>query len=365
MKPLSPQIDPVVMEHLDSLQKMAPRDEQAAAAGRVAFIAQAENFAQAVSAPQKQRLIHWNFKFKDLFQRKERFSMFSTIATILAVLALTFGGASASVYAAQGSLPGEALYQLKIQSEDLRLTWENQEMEQIGLALEFANRRIEELQAMLKQGQTPPESLMLRFQEHLNTAFRLAAGLDDAELAPALDQIRQTLEQQARLLENAGAPDDAVLLRIRDQVQLRTSWTEEGQVDPFAFRVRFGPDSHDFTPPADPLAPGDGYGPGPFITGTPTPGSGYGPGPGLQATCTGTPQSGLGPQPDTGNSYGPGPQPTEQPGNSYGPGPQPTTEPGDGVGPGPQPTTPPEDGSGPGPQPVDPGNGGSGSGSGN
>lgn len=298
--------------------------------------------------------------------------MFSTIATILTVLALTFGGASATVYAAQDSLPGQALYQLKIQSEDLRFNWEHQETEQIGLALEFANRRIEELQAMLQQGQTPPESLMLRYQEHINTAFNLAAGLDDANLEPALDQIRQTLQEQDRIMahlqDKTGTPDDAVLLQIRDQIRLRTSWTTEGLSDPSAFRLRFG---------GNELAPG--FGPGPFITGTPTPGSSYGPGPGLQATYTCTPQAGQGPQPETGNSFGPGPQPTSAPGNSYGPGPQPTTEPGDsygpgpqpttkpedGSGPGPQPTTPPADGSGPGPQPVDPGNGGGGSGSGN
>jgi hypothetical protein len=367
MKPTSPQTDPVVIEHLDSLRELTARGEQAAAEGRVAFLAQAEKHAQAVSRPQKQRLMYWNFKFKDLFQRKERFSMISTLVTIFTVLALTFGGASATVFAAQGSLPGEALYQLKIQSEDFRLTWENQETEQIGLALEFANRRIEEMQAMLKQGQTPAESLLLRFQNHLNSAFRLAAGLEDASLEPALDQIRQTLEQQertmAQLKEDAGTPEDAILLRIRDQIQLHLNWTDEGLADPSAFRNQFGPGGTNFTPPADDLTPG--FGPGPFITGTPTPGSSYGPGLGLQATCTCTPQSDQGPQPDTGNSYGPGTQPTTEPGNSDRPGSQPTTEPGDGYGPGPQPTTQPEDGSGPGAQPVDPENGGGGSGSGN
>lgn len=364
MKPTSPQTDPVVIEHLDSLRELTARGEQAAAEGRVAFLAQAEKHAQAVSRPQKQRLMYWNFKFKDLFQRKERFSMISTLVTIFTVLALTFGGASATVFAAQGSLPGEALYQLKIQSEDFRLTWENQETEQIGLALEFANRRIEEMQAMLKQGQTPAESLLLRFQNHLNSAFRLAAGLEDASLEPALDQIRQTLEQQertmAQLKEDAGTPEDAILLRIRDQIQLHLNWTDEGLADPSAFRNQFGPGGTNFTPPADDLTPG--FGPGPFITGTPTPGSGYGPGPGTglgpQATCTCTPQSDQGPQdnPDLGN--GPGPQPTTEPGDGFGPGPQPTTEPGDGFGPGPQPTEAPKDGTGPGPgsEPEDPGN---------
>ena len=210
---------------------------------------------------------------------------------------------------------------------------------------------------------------MTRFQNQLDTAFRLAAGLNDAELAPALDQIRQSLQDQDRIMEQlqdkTGTPDDAILLRTRDQIRLHLNWTDEAQINPLTLRNRFGPGGNEFTPPTDPLAPVDGYGPGPFITGSPTPGSSYGPGPGLQATCTCTPQSGQGPQPETGNSYGPGPQPTEQPGNSYGPGPQPTTEPGGGAGPGPQPTTQPEDGSGPGSQPVDPGNGGSGSGSGN
>ncbi len=288
--------------------------------------------------------------------------MFTTLATIFAVIALALGGTGATVYAAQGSLPGEALYSLKTQSEDLRLSWGENETDQIELALQFANRRMEEIQAMLMKNQTPPDSLMLRLQTQLDTALRLACGLDADQLEPALARIRQTLQQQERVLaqlqENAGAPDEALLLQIRDQIQLRLSWVEEGQADPATLRSRFGPGSPAVVPPSFTRTPADGFGPGPFITGTPTPGSGYGPGPGTglgpQATCTCTPQSGTGSQPTTkpGDGFGPGPQPTTEPGSGIGPGPQPTTEPGDGFGPGPQPTEKPGDGVGPGPQPT-------------
>lgn len=283
--------------------------------------------------------------------------MFTTLATIFTVIALALGGTGATVYAAQGSLPGEALYGLKTQSEDLRLSWVDNETDQIELALQFANRRMEEIQAMLAKNQTPPDSLMQRLQTQLDTALQLAAGLDDDQLEPALARIRQTLEQQERILaqlqENAGAPDDALLLQIRDQIQLRLSWVEEGQADPAALRLHFSPGSPAVVPPDFTRTPGDGFGPGPFVTGTPTPGSGYGPGPGPQATCTCTPQSDIGPQPTTkpGDGIGPGPQPAEKPGDGVGPGPQPADKPGDSVGPGPQPTTEPKDGSGPGPGP--------------
>ncbi len=371
MKPLSPQTDRIVSEHLESLQEMPSRDTQAAERGRVAFLSQAQTYAQAVSKPPKQRLGYWSVFSNNLFHRKERFSMFTTLATIFTVIALALGGTSATVYAAQGSMPGEALYQLKIQSEDFRLTLEDNELERIALALQFSNRRMEEIQAMLAENQTPPDSLMLRLQTQLDKALRLASGLDDDQLAPALQQIRQTLEQQERILakvqENAGVPDEALLLQIRDQIRLRLSWVEEGQADPAQLRTRFGPNNPAVVPPSFTRTPGDGFGPGPFITGTPTPGSGYGPGPGTglgpQATCTCTPQSGPGPQPNTeaGSGVGPGPQPTNEPGDGFGPGPQPTTEPGDGFGPGPQPTNEPGDGVGPGPQPTsvppeDPGN---------
>jgi hypothetical protein len=384
MQPSLPQIDPVISEHLESLRGMPPRDSQAAARGRAAFLAQAEIYAQAVSRPRKQRLRYWNFNSKNLFQRKERFSMFTTLVSIFAVLAMTLGGAGATVYAAQGSLPGEALYQVKIQSEDIRLTWEEGETEQIELALQFANRRIQEIQTMLAKDQTPPESLMIRLQNQIDTALRLASGLDEDRLAPALQRIRQTLEQQeqtlARFQESGGLQNEAILAQVRDRIQLRLSWVEEGQTDPFSFRARFGPGGNEDFPAVLTLTTGDGFGPGPFVTGTPTPGTGYGPGPGPQATCTCTPQSGQGPQPTPGpgKGTGPGPQPsstctpqagagpqlTPGAGDGAGPGPQPA--PGeDNTSPGPQPTSEPQDGAGPGPQPTDPGNGSGGPGSGN
>ena len=384
MQPSLPQIDPVISEHLESLRGMPPRDSQAAARGRAAFLAQAEIYAQAVSRPRKQRLRYWNFNSKNLFQRKERFSMFTTLVSIFAVLAMTLGGAGATVYAAQGSLPGEALYQVKIQSEDIRLTWEEGETEQIELALQFANSRIQEIQTMLAKDQTPPESLMIRLQNQIDTALRLASGLDEDRLAPALQRIRQTLEQQeqtlARFQESAGLQNEAILAQVRARIQLRLSWVEEGQTDPFSFRARFGPGGNEDFPAVLTLTTGDGFGPGPFVTGTPTPGTGYGPGPGPQATCTCTPQSGQGPQPTPGpgKGTGPGPQPsstctpqagagpqlTPGAGDGAGPGPQPA--PGeDNTSPGPQPTSEPQDGAGPGPQPTDPGNGSGGPGSGN
>jgi len=289
--------------------------------------------------------------------------MFTSLATIFTVIALALGGTGATVYAAQDSLPGEALYGLKTQSEDLRLSWGENETDQIELALQFANRRMEEIQAMLAKNQTPPDSLMQRLQTQLDTALRLAAGLDDDQLEPALARIRQTLEQQERILaqlqENAGAPDNALLLQIRDQIRLRLSWVEEGQADPAALRLHFNPGSPAVVPPELTRTPGNGFGPGPFVTGTPSPGSGYGPGPGPQATCTCTPQSGIGPQPTTkpGDGIGPGPQPVDKPGDGVGPGPQPTTKPKDGSSPGPELSSTCTPQAGPGSQPSNPGNG--------
>lgn len=347
--------DARVKEHLESLRKLPPREPQAAERGRAAFLAQAQDLAQSVSKQQKRRLGYWSIFSNKPFQRKERFSMFTTLVSIITVLVIALGGTGATVYAAQGSLPGDSLYQLKIQSEDLRLQWENNAMSKIELALQFANRRVEEIQAMLKKGQPFPESVPLRLQNQLDTAFRLASGLDEDNLGSALTMIRQTLEQQERIMVQLqeGANENPILLRVRDQLRTRLSWVEEGQTDPVTFRARFGPFGKDMTPPAATNTPGEGFGPGPFVTGTPTPAGGYGPGPGPQATCTCTPQSGQGPQPTPGpgKGTGPGPQPSSTCTPQAGPGSQPM--PGDGNGPGMQPTEPGHDTS-PGPQPTSP-----------
>jgi hypothetical protein len=253
------------------------------------------------------RLKEWIGSINFPFQRKERFSMVSVLATIAIVLGLVFGGAGATVFAAQDSQPGEALYNVKSLSEDVRLELTSNPEAKFQLALTLANRRALEIGTLIQEGELVPPVIATRLQSHMQLAFNLAAGMDDESMQTAslLELKRQILDQDRVMGQNrVNAPDftDPVLAQIRAQIQNQLKLVETGLEDPLQFqlRLRNGMQELDEEPVDDMSVedPGNldgGYGPGP------------GPGPNVQP---GEGQVGPMAPPETlptGDGYGPGP----------------------------------------------------------
>lgn len=337
MKPNNlPEPEPQSATLLEPLRAVPPRSAEDAARSRARFLEQAQTLKAtrpAVSVPVNPRHKGWNI-FP--FWRKEP-NLMTTLASILLILSLMFGGASATVYAAQGSQPDQPLYGLKLASEDARLEMAAQTQSRLKLALEFANRRVEEIAARVRAGQDIPAPLAARYQNQVEFALKLAAGMSDEEMPGQLEQMRLQLREQARLMEQlkGEGPAEAQLLQLREQLQLRLRAIDNSKADPAGFRnqvkVGFGSEPND-----DPGKPWvedtqPGYGPGPGTCedcvpagseykykygGEPTPGTAYGPGPGPgpEACETCTPQGT--PPEDAGTS--PGPQPEQPPTDTQG-----------------------------------------------
>jgi hypothetical protein len=296
---------------------------------------------------------------------KESYSMLTTLVSIVMAFALLFGGVGVTAYAAQDSLPSDVLYPLKTMGEDLRLELASGEQAQFELALAYANRRMEEISAMLGAGEPLGEQVGTRLQEQLNLALRLAAGMSDQDMEQALLRTRQQIQDQLRTMEmlQSNAPEQAkgALERIQAMLQAQNRVAELGLEDPLAFRLRFQQGAGQGQGPVQEPA---GNGPGPQQEPSDN-GQGNGPGPQQEPSDNGQ-GNGPGPQQepsDNGQGNGPGPQ--QEPSDSgQGNGPGPQQEPSDdgqGNGPGPQ-QEPSDDGqgSGPGPQqePSDSGQGG-------
>ncbi|MFA5129301.1 MAG: DUF5667 domain-containing protein [Patescibacteria group bacterium] len=71
------------------------------------------------------------------------------VAAVMAVIAVIFGGSFVSVRAAERSLPGDALYSLKLVTEQAQLALESSKTGKVKLKVEFAKRRIGELQTIM------------------------------------------------------------------------------------------------------------------------------------------------------------------------------------------------------------------------
>ena len=364
---LKSEIDPELMQKLELLHTVPVRNLEREETGLAAFLQEAQEFTGAVTPPQKRRHNRWMHALQSIFvvRQKEQSPMFSTLATIVLIASLILGGGGATIAAAQSSQPDQPLYSLKVMSEDTRMNLSADPQSEYQLALEFANRRAEEMKTMLQAGSIPPEAVQTRYQRQVEQAIQFALNLPDAQALKALDQIQTRLQtqQQAFLqVQTTGSPKaDAILLKTRQMLQEHLRMVGAGLANPTLLRdqLRLRDQQREqdrlssSTPPGQTtkVSPGTGSG-NPWTTGTPTPGSGYGPGKGTGEceNCTPTlvgqgsnPWTTGTPTPGSGYGPGPGPDPTRTctPGSSNGPGPQ-ATQPQNNqpTQTGPQPTQP-------------------------
>ena len=133
--------------------------------------------------------------------------MYSTVLTLIVVLSLAFGGGT--VAAAQTSMPNGALYQIKILSEDARISISADQETQFQLALGFAARRMDEIRTMLQTGEVPPQAVTTRLQNQLNHALSLAMNMPEEQLQPTLLQVQTQLQQHDQIMNQLQLRQDA------------------------------------------------------------------------------------------------------------------------------------------------------------
>ncbi|MFM8319414.1 MAG: DUF5667 domain-containing protein, partial [Chloroflexota bacterium] len=216
-------LDSQVIEMLDGLRDTPGRSAQAAERGRVKFLAEMDQLfpAQAASdqAQQHTSIIYFWYSFKERFTMKSLAyrTALTTLGIVLALALFLTGGASMAARAAQGALPGDALYPFKTGLERAQLSLSGSEADQAGLYLQFAQRRMEEIQALLQIGRGEDAAgLLADMNTYLEQAAAAAAALAQsspdqaAALQAQIQQMQQQLQQvQQRLnLQNQSGSDD-------------------------------------------------------------------------------------------------------------------------------------------------------------
>jgi uncharacterized membrane protein YgcG len=298
-----PDSEAIVQEQLDVLMEVPEPDPQVVARARARFL------AQAVSEDEFQRHSVW----KSIF-RKEQFAM-NILVSILVIVGLLAGGGM-TVNAAQNDLPNEPLYGVKTWSENVSLQFQNNPEAKVERLMEFAQTRVQEMTQLTETGQTPPDQVRLRLEQHLQQTLQLCSNMDDAALDQTLLQLRDQLQQHERDMERlqTHAAQDAqpILERTRTMLQTRLQLVDDGLQNHEMFRntVRNGFQYRQTqTPP----------------TSVPS----TLPAPNGQQNGQSTPQAG----PDNGNGSGSNGQqngqstPQAGPNNSNGPGPNPSGTP--------------------------------------
>ncbi len=339
MKKHMESLDPELQSVFERTRAVPERDANSVQQGRANFLRQAQELGQPVSLGQKRRHMEWFKSIQSI--RRESFTM---LTTILVILGLLFGGSGATVYAAQGSMPGEFLYPVKAWSENARSDLTTNPEARYQLMLQLAEQRTEEIQFMAQNGALNGvengDQQIQRLQLHLDEALRQMSRLQDKDMEQALDQMRDRLRQQDQTLQQTqlktGPQAQAVLMRARTTLQTRQQWVDAGLADPqdFRWQAQNGfqyqrqqgqPDGASV--PTDETEEAvveavteDALGASnPWTNGTPTPGSGYGEGSGGNPWTDGTPTPGSGYGEGSGGN--PWTDTTPTPGSGYGPGP--------------------------------------------
>ena len=102
--------------------------------------------------------------------------MRKVVAILTVVLALS--GVGGTTYAAQDSLPGDALYSAKLSVEGLTMMLQGEDVSRAERALIFADKRVREMVALIVEG--CPEDVDLAVGKYCYTLNMTLAGMEEA-----------------------------------------------------------------------------------------------------------------------------------------------------------------------------------------
>lgn len=224
-----------ILLRFEELKEVPARDPIRAASGRVRFLSEATKYRQALSPMAQARQAWWIFPV-----RKQKFAMSALVTLVLAFVLFLGGGAT--IAAAQDALPTQALYQVKLWTEDTALALNGDPQEQANLLMDMAQTRVDEIAALSKMGITPPDQVSKRLEKHLSQALLLAANMDGPARDQVLLKLRERLQKQERILEQlqtqAGTETEASLSRTRQMLQSDLQLVDEGLANPQGFPTK-------------------------------------------------------------------------------------------------------------------------------
>jgi hypothetical protein len=246
------------IETLGILRVPFERNPENAKQGRLSFLQEAENMnSNAVSKVVNRRHNGWMQDIQSLFKfsNKERSPMFTAIATFLVITTLILGGGGVTVAAAQSSLPEQPLYDVKLWSEDIRLSLTDDPLLKSQLSQDFLNERFEEIVLLSEEGEVPTELVLTEYENQFEETIRLALNLPEEEAIQSMLEIQTRLQTQLQTLTQLHAKDSSnlepVMLQTRDMIQNRLQIIDASLPEPMRLQEQIQQNAHQSTPASD------------------------------------------------------------------------------------------------------------------
>ncbi len=231
-----------LIEKLKSMRGTEGRNPLRAQSGRARFLNEAAKIDWSVTPDAHSRRSMWKQKSFKLFPlaNKEARPMINFITSAIVILTLILGGGGITVAAAQSSQPDSPLYDLKLLTENVQLTLTTDPDAQVQTALNFAARRLQEIQTLIDAGQIVPEDLVGRYALEVNQAIQFALNQPDNDATRLLTQMQRQLAIQTQVLDQiqskGSQQNEAILLQTRTMMQSQLQLVQTGLADPIQLR---------------------------------------------------------------------------------------------------------------------------------
>ena len=144
-------------------------------------------------------------------RRKMKFVLAYKIITAVAAIVLGTTAAGGGVaLAANDSLPGDALYPVKLFAEDARLALTVDPAAQARLSLAFAAQRGEEMQQLMARGEPVPEEMIARMARYTEQVMAQVAQAQPEDVPGLLERVMERTQAQEQVLDQvrACAPEE-------------------------------------------------------------------------------------------------------------------------------------------------------------
>jgi len=230
------EIHPELKKHLDALNSLHPRDPDRVAEGRAEFLSVAQYLKEQRAMSPMERIREW---FVSALRMKNK-SWAVALVSLLVVLVVALGSVGGTVYAAHGSIPGQALYPVKIFTENVRLRLETEPQDRIDLHASFAEERIWEIEELFERDLTVPDDLLLMLEQHAESMMQEGTNVEDPELEMTLNKLQLLLEKQIALMNRIQSEHPAGqgigLDWVQEKYQLRLQFLESTLNSPQEFK---------------------------------------------------------------------------------------------------------------------------------
>lgn len=219
-------LSPAVQEALTRLRSVPKPDPHTWDQARHAFLAQAgEDLGQSAAFSSEAGRTASETDHEDreaglrafllpLWERRPT----SMLARVLIALGIVLGSTLGTVQAAQSSLPGSALYPVKLRVEDLRMAGTQDPRHRIERFLEVAEECLEKAEQLTERGESVPAWLGELYAGQLGLALeeldRLTGPVRSEIRAEMAEELAEHLEEIRALQQIVGEGDPGLVIMI-------------------------------------------------------------------------------------------------------------------------------------------------------